>query len=189
MTVEIALTKGYTAIVDDADKDLAAFKWYPIRSSNGKIYATGQMLENGKYKTVAMHRVILERMMGRKLVSAELTDHVNNHETLNNCRSNLRVCDTIKNSGNRKLNKNNKSGYKGVTAATPTTWSAMIYINKVQTQLGKFATPVEAHRAYAIAALKHFGEFACLGETSPFLNWSLKEIEQGWKQLELPIAA
>lgn len=187
MSIEIPLTKGYTAIVDDIDADLAETKWYPSFSSNGKVYAISTMLRDGKYKTVSMHRLILERMLGREMAENELTDHKTATATLDNRRSNLRVADTIKNGGNRKLNKNNKSGYKGVSSASKTTWGAMIYVNKAQIHLGKFPTALEAHRAYAIAALKHFGEFANFGETSPFTGWTLNDFERGYKQLELPL--
>lgn len=181
MTISINLTRGFTSIVDDCDKDLAEVKWCAVTNLGGKTYATREVAGT----SVIMHRVILERMVGRPLISAELTDHKNTFATLDNRRANLRICDAIMNSGNRKMSKNNRSGYKGITFGDQR-WRATITINKVPTQLGKFEDPISAHEAYCIAALKHFKEFAYFGETSPFLGWTLIDFERGYKQLQLP---
>lgn len=42
-----------------------------------------------------------------------VVDHIN-HDTTNNCHSNLRVVSSSKNSMNRRIREDNSSGYTGV---------------------------------------------------------------------------
>ena len=54
-----------------------------------------------------MHRYILNLKKG------DMIDHINGNG-LDNRRSNLRICTHTQNQANRRLSKNNTSGYKGV---------------------------------------------------------------------------
>jgi hypothetical protein len=80
---------------------------------------------------------------------------------LNNKWQNLRLATTSQNQANKKLGRNNTSGYKGVCwHKGGQRWAAMIEIGGRQKWLGTYETPELAHIAYVAAAKKHFGEFA-----------------------------
>lgn len=156
-TVQIPLLpEGYT-VVDEIDSDLSAFNWsvhdgYPKR--NGYV--------DGKPIVILMHRVIMSRVLERPLLTSELVDHWD-RVTTNNTRKNLRLATRAQNQQNRKVNYNNKSGYKGVSLVKDRSkWRAGININGKAKTLGYFDTPEMAAQAYNVAAQKHFGEFAHL---------------------------
>jgi hypothetical protein len=73
MMIEIQLTKGYVAIVDDEDADLAEFKWTALTTEQGKVYAIRTVGTSGKpnRKHFLLHRVILERIEKRELLKTE----------------------------------------------------------------------------------------------------------------------
>ena len=77
----------------------------------------------------------------------------------NNKWENLRQATRHQNHANSKLAKNNQCKLKGVHLRGKK-YSAAIKVNKCTLYLGTFETPQLAHRAYQIAAKKHFGDFA-----------------------------
>ena len=103
-----------------------------------------------------MHRDIMNP--SRK----EQVDRIN-HDTLDNRRENLRICNSRENQGNEKISKNNISGFKGVSwRIDRKKWRAYISINRKQISLGHFDIKEEAAKAYNEAAKKYFKEFALL---------------------------
>lgn len=147
----IELTRGYYAIVDVIDADLAELKWHyrPRYSSKpDKGYAT----RNNE----RLHRVILARAIGRELQKGEECDHINGN-TLDNRRENLRAATHAQNMKNAK--KQRRQLYKGVTRRGEQ-WRARIMCNGVSRHLGYFETAKEAHEAYCRAAKELHGEFA-----------------------------
>jgi HNH endonuclease/AP2 domain len=78
----------------------------------------------------------------------------------NNRWANLRSATISQNNANRRLHRNNKCGFKGVIQNHIGRWVAAIYKDGQRYHLGSFATPEEAHAAYAAAAPKLHGEFA-----------------------------
>lgn len=160
LTVEIPLTKGYVAIVDAVDADLLEFKWQASVTAEGVVYALRHRMTNKKNTTFYLHRVILERMLGRSQQKGELCDH-KDLNTLNNRRVNLRIATKRGNSTNRERQSNNTSGYKGVTYCTYTgRWRTQVYHNGKRIDLGRFDTPELAYEAYCKAATDYYGEFA-----------------------------
>lgn len=152
--IEIPLTTGHVALVDPVDADLAEYKWN-ASVDNGRVYA-----RRGRKPGVRLHRAIFERMLGRKLKSSELVDHIDNNP-LNNRRENLRITNRQGNRANSRAQRNNKSGFKGVfRIKNRPQWHSGIHVNNKSVYLGAFATPEEAHAAYCEAAKKYFGEFA-----------------------------
>lgn len=144
-------SKGKVAIIDTEDLDkLRGWRWGVF---NG--YAGGK---KGRYKFVYMHRLILGEM-------AASVDH-RDGDCLNNRKSNLRATDQKGNGSNRKeLNKNNTSGYHGVTySKDKQRWRAQIKINYQVRHLGYFEEPLDAARAYDEAAKLYHGEYATLNE-------------------------
>lgn len=88
-------------------------------------------------------------------------DHING-DTLDNRKSNLRVCSHSENMFNRKINKNNTSGYKGVSwIKDKNCWKTEI--NYKGKRIRKhFKTKIDAAKFYNESALKYFGNFARL---------------------------
>ena len=65
---------------------------------------------------------------------------------------NLREATAAENMQNRRLNKDNTSGFMGVSwDKTNKTWLARIRINSKKLDLGRFSTPEAAHEAYVAA--------------------------------------
>lgn len=158
--VRIPLTKGYTAIVDACDAHLAAFKWYALidRRADGSVrtvYAMRNVRHNdGRRAHEMLHRAVLGAPRGLR------ADHIDG-DGLNCRRHNLRPATDANNQANRKISRNNTSGFKGVRWERGA-WRAQIQVSRRVRFLGYFSDPTAAARAYDAAARKHFGEFACL---------------------------
>lgn len=145
--IEIQLTRGYVAIVDDCDSDLAELKWHV---SKNYVYL-GRSRKHGER---AIHRIIGERILGKALGRGQLVDHANRNP-LDNRRSNLRIATNSQNMAN-KIAKPNKSGYRGVNQTRYGRWAA----KAGNEYLGLFDTAEQAYAAYCEAAIKRWGEFA-----------------------------
>lgn len=151
--IEIKLTKGHVAIVDDCDADLSSLKWCV---GNNYAVRTG-INARGNKSNIGMHRVILERKLGRPISSGMSCDHINNNK-LDNRRDNLREATRSQNQQNKPAPKS-ESGYRGV-AGGGYQWMASINVNGKIVHLGTFQTPELAYQAYCEASKKYRGEFA-----------------------------
>lgn len=146
--IELYNQRGY-AFVDDEDYErVKSFGNWQLGTQG---YACFMRHGNHYY----IHYVVLPRKEGFAI------DHIDG-DKLNNQKSNLRYCTLSQNQANRVLNKNNTSGYKGVTLHETGKWSARVNINKKRRQLGLFETPKDAALAYNKAMKEHFGDFAKL---------------------------
>jgi len=158
MVMEIQLTRGQRAIVDDFNFErVSALKWYCYPKKTGKFYAARHETYNGKRVTVQMHDFVF----GERDRSLEI-DHLDGN-SLNNTLSNLRLCTRSENNRNRGPQKNNLSGYKGVTTVKRKKgdkFKAKIEFNGEKISLGYYPTPELAARAYDRKARELFGEFA-----------------------------
>lgn len=143
------------AIVDDDDYEyLSEYKWYAAGSR--KDYACRQFQKNRVKHYVYMHREIMQAPKDK------VVDHING-DTLDNRKSNLRICTVTENSRNSRKSKSNTTGYKGVHYyKARNNYSARIRVDGKDIHLGYFKTPEEAHVAYSTAANIYFGEFARL---------------------------
>jgi hypothetical protein len=75
--------------------------------------------------------------------------------------SNCRWATRVQNSRNRRKHSNNNSGYKGVYFYKERKmFRAHIKVDKKDILIGRYETAIEAAKAYDIAAIKYFGEFA-----------------------------
>lgn len=151
--------KEHEVQIDDIDVDLMSRKWY-ITSMGGKApYVKGHAPRaKGARPTLTLHRVILERMLGRKLERWEHVDHIDRNP-LNNKRGNLRLATSAQNAANRAVQSNNKLGVKGVRKHG-SGYEANVCANGKSVYLGIFPTIELAHAAYLEAAKKLHGEFA-----------------------------
>lgn len=167
-TFLIPLTRGYVAIVDAIDADLVNVGWCastpmkPHYSPYAQKTLPRVEWVDGKKIIIRLHRVVLERILGRKLLRYEECDHVDNNP-LNDRRSNLRLATHQQNMRNRRLNINNTSGYKGVSLRD-SKWRARIQVDGAGIEIGSFDTPEEAYCAYCDAVIRFHGEFGNSGE-------------------------
>ena len=151
--MKIPLTQGKYALVSDEDFGwLTQWKW--CFGAKGYAYRGVGTQANPR---IYMHKSILDAPRDKQV------DHIN-HNTLDNRRSNLRVCTNSQNQFNRRLSINTKTGYKGVSIANKRNdrWWAYINVQGKRHYLGIFRDKKEAAHAYNQAALKYHGEFAVL---------------------------
>ena len=161
MTCEIELSQGLVALVDDEDyEELNQWKWHAARNGTGDsgFYAVRRISRKGKRTRIFMAREIMNAKVG------EQVDHKDGKATLNNQKSNLRICTNAQNQRNRGPQKNNASGYKGVYPYKKGKWRAKIQVDKLDIHLGIFDVVTEAALAYNKAALLHHREFAYQNE-------------------------
>lgn len=150
--ITIPLTKGYSTIISIEDEDLSHFNW--STTINGKcVYAQRTI----NYKKVYLHHVIFSRIIGRVMGKGDRVDHIDTNG-LNNTRSNLRLTTHSQNLQNRGMQKNNTTGYKGVSKKDGR-YRASICVNGIAIHLGTYKTPEEAHQAYCDASLLHHKEY------------------------------
>jgi hypothetical protein len=119
---------------------------------------------NGYVKSkVNNHQLLISRfLLGVYEKSGSVfVDHISG-DTLDNRRRNLRICQPSENIKNRKLNANNKTGYKGVSLHRKLRkYRADIRAGGGKTiYLGVYDSPEEAAAAYDRAASLHHGQFA-----------------------------
>lgn len=87
--IKIWLSQSEFTLIDDIDADLAQYTWHAMKNRL-TYYAKRALCANGKVNTIYLHRVIMERVVGRKLLSSELVDHKDDNG-LNNTRNNLNI--------------------------------------------------------------------------------------------------
>ena len=143
--MEIKLTQGKVAQIDDADAHLAEHKWFFAKSSSRSGYAAKSVyFGNGKAKTTFLHNAILGFPLNRLEV-----DHING-DKLDNRRCNLRIVTKRVNQLNSILRKTH-SKYPGVhfdNRGYPSCWYSKIRVDGKQLALGYFKTQEEAAEAY-----------------------------------------
>lgn len=166
-TMEIPLTQGYVAIVDEEDyARLSPFSWH-IRKDKRTVYATRSETypptdkSPRAWKTFNMHREIVNCPDGFQV------DHING-DGLDNRRANLRIATHAENKRNQRKclqfrGKPTSSPYKGVHwRPCAGKWQARICFDRVRINLGHFSSEVAAARAYDAKAIEIHGAFARL---------------------------
>lgn len=119
-TNKIILLENYAEIVINSPKygllkikidleDVEKIKDYSwqIRKSCSLLYVQAK-IKNKIRTTIPLHRLIMNCPKGL------VVDHIN-HDTLDNRKCNLRICTVAENNQNQKINKNNKTGFRGLS--------------------------------------------------------------------------
>jgi hypothetical protein len=152
MVIEIPLSKGYVALIDDEDAHRTQrHNWHARAAKNG-VYAQGKVNGRG----VRLHRFILEAPHGM------LVDHIN-RDTLDCRRSNLRICTKSQNNANSI--RRNKLGFKGITQQLhrrKVRYMSVITCNGTHSCGPWRDAPETAARDYDEMARRLHGEFARL---------------------------
>ena len=152
--VEIKLYNRYgeyvkSAYIDEVDLEKCSkLKW-----SYSKDDRTVTRLEG---KLVLLHHFILDFKYNNDGV---VVDH-KDRDSMNNRRSNLRICKQTNNAKNCKLAKNNSSGVTGVERSSKNMWRATLMLNRKRIYDKHFKTFDEAVKARLKAEKKYFKEFA-----------------------------
>ena len=152
----ITTSSGYEALIDDEDWDkIKDFAWH-INKRGTNLYVVSSKFKNGKRENYKLHRLLLSAPPGMQV------DHIDGN-SLNNHKSNLRLCTNQQNTCNSKKSfaGNPSSQYKGVCFYKKhKKWKSQIMFNYKQINLGLFSTELEAAIAYNNAAVRLHGEFA-----------------------------
>lgn len=147
-------TKGDFKILIDIDnfEELNTYKW-TIKTIGKYVYAYRTIIVNNKKVSINMHRHIMKVENSKILV-----DHIN-HNTLDNRKENLRLCDHSTNGMNRTVRKDSTCKYLGVRYMK----NRNKYTAQIQGKhIGIFNTEIEAALAYDNKAKILFKEFANL---------------------------
>lgn len=142
---------GY-AIVDKEFAYLDRHKWSMTGNSNGQGYP-GTNIDR---QSVDMHRLIMGFPKGLEV------DHINRNR-LDNRLTNLRLVNRQQNSLNKTIQRNNPSGYKGVSAESGK-WRVKVVLSRVVHFGGLYACKHEAARAYNDLAVRLHGKYAALNK-------------------------
>jgi len=140
--IEIPL-KGHTAIIDASDAHVLKENWYAIVRKSGYVHVL-----NSKQ---SLARRIMQAPKGM------VVDHIN-RDTLDNRRSNLRLCTVAENSRNRK--GYGKFPHKGLALTESGRWVAQIIVNRKYYRLGTYDSMEKAALMYDVAAKAYHGAFA-----------------------------
>lgn len=153
---QIPLTRGLFATVDASDFEwLSQWKWFAKPNKSGLVYAGRRRRlgdETSGAPVILMHRAIL---------GCEFFPDHKDGNGLNNQRQNLRESSRIQNHFNSKPQRNNTSGFKGVSWDGGG-WIATLWFNRIRFSSGRFKDINDAVVAYAIFSLVFHGEFSFL---------------------------
>lgn len=150
--MEIPLTQGQVAVVDNGDLDaLSGHSWFAHYDRSRDCYVAATTLHTGPRPiTVRMHEFLVPTLEGYTV------DHID-RDPLNNQRHNLRIANTMQ----QALNKGpySSSEYKGVSFKT----ANRKYVAQMQglgkkIYIGLFDSPTDAALAYDGAVLEFWSQ-------------------------------
>jgi len=142
----IKLSKGMETIVDDEMFDyLNQWKWH----LSCKGYAVRSIKKPYRH-AVFMHRLINKTSEGFQ------TDHIN-HNKLDNRKCNLRTVTNTQNHHNMPLQKNNTSGFAGISwCKERNKWVVQFWLGNKPHYLGRFSNKEEAIKVRNLAEKKYY---------------------------------
>lgn len=140
---------GY-ARADEADADtLSAYRWNLANDQ----YAVASVIDpnDDRRRVLGMHRLVLGLYFG----DARQGDHINNRDTLDNRRSNLRIV-TAGQNGHNTSGRALTSRYRGVCWATGAQkWLAQCKVAGVKHNLGLYDDEFDAAKVAARFRVRH----------------------------------
>lgn len=149
---------GNYAQVDDEDYEwLSKWKWH-VQKGKKTFYAVRNKTIDGIYLAISMHGQLLTVTPEYPMIDHE------DHNGLNNQRSNLRISNNSQNQANRKYTNPRVSKFRGVSKGYKENWRVNIAYNSKQYYGGSYKTEVEAAKAYNVLAYKYHGEYATINE-------------------------
>lgn len=141
-------TNAY-ALIDPEDYDLVwNYDWH----QNNAGYAVSSVRQNGRRVYVRMHRLIMNPP------DDLLVDHINGN-TIDNRRSNLRICNTSENVKNRVMQKRNKVGEKNISVRKSGRFEAGVISNGIRHRK-MFDNLADAKKYVHDKRIELHGEFA-----------------------------
>lgn len=143
---------------EDFEK-LSKYKWYLFNGKYPGRHPNQEEVANGMPGVIYMHREVMDA-----IYSTETVDHISG-DTLDNRKSNLRVCSQGMNNLNKPPRADNKCGYKGVRkqlGKKKNPWDSRIQLDGKRITLGHFDNPHDAARMYNFWAADIHGEYAYL---------------------------
>jgi hypothetical protein len=161
---EIGLTAERLRQQLSYDQESGIFTWRCYRSNLPPDGRAG-WLDHGGYVFISVdgRRYLAHRLAWLYVYGQwpdEKIDHIDGCGN-NNRIANLRPANCSQNQANRRLNKNNKSGFKGVSWDKQfSRWRATIRSSGKSKHLGLFHSPEEAHAVYMAEARRLHGEYA-----------------------------
>lgn len=151
------------------DQDTGVFRWRITLSNRAQAGLVAGATSKDDYVRINIDG---KRYLGHRLawfyVKGEWPPcHIDHRDTdkRNNRLANFRLANDSQNGANRKENRNNSTGLKGVTflrrrAHHARPYAAQIKVRRQNIFLGHFATAEDAHAAYCKAAQTYFGDYA-----------------------------
>ena len=147
---KIELTKGQYALIDDEDyQRVSKYKWYAGYCQDTKgYYARRTALDGNRKYPILLHRFLMNPPADMQV------DHIN-HDTLDNRKSNLRICTRSENQRNRR--KNSGCNSFGVTKrkSGKNRFQAQLNVNGNNVYLGVFPTEELASEKSKNYQIKH----------------------------------
>lgn len=154
--IKLSYTDEVTLVDDDDFEKLNLMGQWLLHQNKTNKYAV-----LAGHNKLAMHNVILPPPIGLEV------DHINRNG-LDNQKSNLRHATRSQNNMNKDLNKNNTSGFKGVSwMERLKKFRAYVVKDYKQETIGYYKTAGEAAIAYNKRAKELYGEFVKLNDVSP----------------------
>ena len=126
-----------------------------IKDYTWRLNEDNYVVSNPFGKITLMHNLIMKPPSGKEV------DHIF-HNTNDNRKEYLRICETYENAINKRLQSNNTSGVKGVSwNNSRSKWVAYINYNKKRISLGRFDSFKEAVKVREEAEKQYHKEFIC----------------------------
>jgi hypothetical protein len=152
---------GFTILFDKEDQAIVqGHRWHVL--PDGRAQASTYDPATQRTGKVRLHRLVMERMVGRSITPKEEVDHVNGNPS-DNRRKNLRLATHQQNLSNHGRHRGSSSSYIGVYLIEGRTgWSAGVSRDDKFFYVGHFESETDAAWMRDQWAMALHGEFARL---------------------------